>query len=754
MKAIEMLDSKITVVGYIHNVTWKEPDFKSGCHAIFKFDCDKIEGDLPDELKKKKSIAFSGAVPSLNLNMEYTIIGNLTVHERYGPQYRIKIMTENIEIENQEDVRKFLEYILPISTVDSIFDAIPNPYEILEKEDIPALVKIKGIGVHRAHKIIQKYKENKINSKAYIKLYDIGLTTQAVAKLSEAFGSPEALIQSIEENPYNLIYKVSGIGWKKADEIARRLNIDSTDPRRIKAYIFYLLIQDSEETGSTYVMLEDLVKVVLDEIPDAELSDVKMLILDLIKEGRLFFEKETRRISIAENREREEKIAKELQRISNAEISSVNNIEKTIHECENKVGYTYSAEQRVAINNSLTSNISILTALAGSGKTASMFPVAQAMRDNYKSVALCALSGKASLNLEEATGVKGSTIHRLLKYDPLKNTFIYGKNLKLPYDMVILDEASMVDEYIFLCLLEAIPDGCKLVLVGDTGQLEPIGLGCVFQDMINSKKYAHVHLTKIFRQAQKSGVITESRRVYDGIPIVKPNKYTTEIRGELQDFKIITLNESDKILYNTIAEYKRFIDKYNATPDDIIIVVGKRAVGDTSARMFNEKIQKLVNPKPTPDDITITKKDGNTKYQITFRPGDRIRVTKNCYKTVDEKGEKTPVFNGNIGHILNIKPEGMLVDFMQGKIFIPRNNFLEIELGYAITCHSAQGSGFPYVITVCDNGSYILLSKEWLYTAITRSKKFNVLIGQPSAIIKACDTAGMELKRTWLKELL
>lgn len=754
MKAVEMLDSKIAVKGHIHNVTWKTPDFKSGDFAIFKFDCEEIDGELPDELKGAKTIAFTGATPSLNKSMEYNIIGNLIIHERYGVQYKIAVMTENVKIENKKDARKFLEYILPPTVVENIFKTISDPIDVLEREDIPALVKAKGVGVSRAQKIIQKYKENKINSKAFIKLYDIGLTTQAVVKLSEAYGSPEALIQAIDDNPYSLIYKVKGIGWRKADEIAWRLNITKEDERRIRAYIYYLLQQDSEETGNTYAMLEELIKAVQEEMPEVELSKIKTLILAQIQEGLLYFDKQTRQIGLAKNREVEEKIAKELKRISSAPIVPINGIEDTIHKCEVEVGYTYSAEQRVAISNCLTSNISILTALAGSGKTASMLPVAQAMKDNGKYVALCALSGKASQNLEEATKVKGSTIHRLLKYNPETNGFVFNETNPLSYNMVILDEASMVDEYIFLCLLKAIPSGCKLVLVGDTGQLEPIGLGCVFQDMISSKKFAHVHLTKIFRQAQKSGVITESRRVYDGITIVKPNRYTTEIRGELEDFKIITLNESSKILYNTIAEYKRFMKEYNAKPDDIVVVVGKRAVGDTSARVFNENIQKIVNPNPTPEDITITKKDGTTKYQITFRPGDKIRVTKNCYKTLDEAGNKNPVFNGNIGHITEIMPNGMWVDFMQGHIFIPRRNFYDLELGYAITCHSAQGSGFPYVITVCDNGSYILLSKEWLYTAITRSKKFNVLIGQPSAIIHACETNGMKYKRTWLRELL
>ena len=167
-----------------------------------------------------------------------------------------------------------------------------------------------------------------------------------------------------------------------------------------------------------------------------------------------------------------------------------------------------------------------------------MYPVTQIIRHNERQLAQVALSGKAALNLTEITGVEGSTIHRLLGYKQ-DGGFSHNRSNPLMYDVIILDEASMVDERVFLCLLEAIPNGTKLIILGDTGQLEPIGIGCVFRDIIDSKKIPHTHFNKIFRQAEKSGIITSSREVYDGIPIMEPRKYTTEIRGELKDFELI-----------------------------------------------------------------------------------------------------------------------------------------------------------------------------------------------------------------------
>ena len=196
------------------------------------------------------------------------------------------------------------------------------------------------------------------------------------------------------------------------------------------------------------------------------------------------------------------------------------------------------------------------------------------------------------------------------------------------------------------------------------------------------------------------------------------------------------------------------LNDYQASPYDIAVVTGKRSIGDTSARKINECIQNIVNGKEYSQQAHVSKTDGNVNYEITFKPYDKIRVTKNNYETVDVEGHTVPIFNGNIGIIQEVDNDNMVVRFQQGDIIIPWYLYDDLELGYAITCHSAQGSGFPYVIAVCDNGSYALLSKEWLYTAMTRCKKFCTLIGQPTAIRRACSLTGIKYKQTWLKQMI
>ena len=755
--AKDLVDSTIRVRGKIQTITYKNQSKMGGFYGVFKFFCDDIDGELPVEFMGERNmggrlLTFTGFAPEIKQGVEYDIVGQLVENEQYGFQYKIIRMASHIEINSREDLAKFFAYVLPEKTAQKLMESLEDPIQTLENNDIATLIKVPGIKVKTATKILEKYKESRIDMAAYIELFNYGLTKLMIEKLIGHYGSANLLIEKIKEDPYILIYEVSGIGWNKADTLALNGGLDPNDPRRIKAFIYYICTQDARVNGNTCMPIDTLLEYCYEQFPDVEQTTIGMLIIEMAKNDLVHINKKEREVGLERNYESEEAIARELYRIATAPITPIKNIEETIAACERETGFTYSDEQKQAIRACLTQNISILTALGGSGKTTSMMPVARAIKENGQYAALCALSGKASSNLADVTGLSGSTIHKLLGYDGEHVAFDSAN--PLPFNMVILDEASMIDEEVFRWLLQAIPNGCKLVMVGDTGQLEPIGVGCVFHDMINSKKFAHTHLTKIFRQAQKSGVISESRRVYDGEQIVSGSFYGTDIRGELQDFKITTTKTIENALLETIKEYKRMLEEYHASPYDIVVVTGKRVIGDTSARKFNECIQKIVNGKTYSTEAHVVKTDGTTQYEITFKPGDKVRVTRNNYETIDVEGRTTPIFNGNIGIVMEVDSDDMVVRFSQGDVIISRYYYPDLELGYAITCHSAQGSGFPYVIAVCDNGSYTLLSKEWLYTALTRCKKFCTLIGQPGAIKRACSITGIKFKQTWLKRMI
>lgn len=388
------------------------------------------------------------------------------------------------------------------------------------------------------------------------------------------------------------------------------------------------------------------------------------------------------------------------------------------------------------------------------GKSSLMYPVTRILRKNNMTFSQCTLSGKASLNLRQLTEEDGKTIHRLLAYDPARERFMYDKDCKLPDDAIILDEVSMVGGELFYSLIQAIKTGAKLIMIGDPGQLESIGLCNLISDLVNSQAISHASLTKIFRQAAMSGIITDSVKVYHQQPILSKGVSGVVVHGELKDFEIDIVDDSDVCAHEVISAYKDLCFTKKISPEDVVVVTAKRCVGQLSAVELNKRIQALFDF----GDGGITKDytDGNTKYQICYHVGDRIIVTKNNYTSLNVNGMPEPIYNGNIGTVVSVdEKEGeLIVRLPQGDIPLTRSELSNVQLGYAITCAKSQGSGFKYVIAVCDPSSVIMLTKEYLYTAITRAKKWCRLIGTWFSVNKCIQTTRVIAKQTWLLGLL
>lgn len=492
---------------------------------------------------------------------------------------------------------------------------------------------------------------------------------------------------------------------------------------------------------------------------------------------------------------------------------------------------------------------------SNSGKSSTMLPVAIALRHMGKRVAQVALSGKASLNLTEITHQEGQTIHRLLKYKPRmsdsednetldgdglekfevnqqgekkddkdaevkaqnnNSMFQYKKTYQLPYDVVILDEVSMVGGGLFLNLIEAIPDYAKLILIGDEGQLEAIGYCNVLHDLRKSNCIPSIRLTKILRQNAKSGIITDSSKIYEKEQFIPPNFAGTERHGELQDFQIMATADTSQTRAVAVSEYQRILLLPGVTTKNIIIATYKRSIGALSAYALSKDIQQAINPGPTSDEVTLPYHDrGVPASTITFRRKDRVIVTTNHYKidtdikwvlsnfgkyegpawlwgdleqmynkeTIESQNElylttgrlsddldSMSVYNGNLGdvvwtmNILNesgskVVKKAVCVEFPFGRAVFEAdeagNGTLEdLLLGYAATTHKLQGSGIPFVIAVVDPGAYTLLTNEALYTQITRAKKWCSLIGPVANIRRAVTTTYVRTKKTWLADLI
>ena len=422
-----------------------------------------------------------------------------------------------------------------------------------------------------------------------------------------------------------------------------------------------------------------------------------------------------------------------------------------IEECKTKDGFKYCFSVPSTMLVLRRNNRIFIT--GNTGKSSVVSGVLKMLGDC--SFAQTALSGRAASRLSEITNADGYTIHRLLEYQP---PYGFGRNKhnQLPYDVIILDEISMVGAELFYSLIQAVKTGSKLIMIGDDGQLESIGLCNIFKDMLDSNVIPVAKLTKIHRQAAKSAIITESVKVRYHEQLVSSKWVGEEIRGELQDLELNIYNDA-------ILSQKRIIEKFNeiyekcADIEKIQIVVPMKHRGEISTLALNGIVQNIVNPLGK-NEIEITnkpKKGESISYKL--REGDKVIVSRNNYKTKTAKGDICPVFNGNKGIIKTIDSlnNEIKIDFEQwGLVVIKRKDWKTIELGYALTCHKLQGSESDYVIIGLDYSCRALLTKEWLYTAITRAKKYCVLCAETNALSYCITNSNVPYKRTFLQEML
>jgi len=382
------------------------------------------------------------------------------------------------------------------------------------------------------------------------------------------------------------------------------------------------------------------------------------------------------------------------------------------------------------------------------GKTATLNGIVNVFKDYIMSA--CALSGKASVRITEATGLNASTIHRLLGYS--HGEFTYNEENPLDTDVVAIDETTMVNGDIFLSLLKAIPNGAKLIIVGDIKQLTPIGNCQVFSDILNSNLIPNITLTKIHRQASLSGIIVTSIKISEQEQIFKSNFEGSSILGELQDMEL-DIYKTDESPSDRVI--KHFLKHYEANKDimETQILSPMRLKGDLSTYNLNNKIQSIINPVSDSDIFIEVKVDKDKSYKIKL--GDKVINTKNNYKSVNIDGLIVPIFNGNMGIVKEIDNGVCVVDFIGiGMIVLDRAGVKKLELAYVCTIHKSMGSGFNTAIVCIESSAYVLLNAELLYTGVTRAKKYCVLVGQNSAIRTAIKTREIKKKQTYLKGFL
>ena len=752
-------EKKVRVKARLDHITYPRSGQISGSWTIATFNLlEVLEGDFPIELEWKNQFVAKGKMPALNNTDTYIISAFVIEDEKYGLQLETESMYVDYDLDDVEEQRKFFSFFLTPNQIEILYSQFEDPMRLLKERDIDSLVKAKGIGPVTAQRMITKYEDCQDKGLAYVKFYDLGLTKGAIDKLVKFYGSPEAAVAVIENNPYTLIIQVPGYGWNKADAIALAQGLTLDCPERMGAYLVHYLREQAEINGNSWVNVDDLCLAIEQVCGPTDQEKVYEVVRRGIRDKTLYFDNADGRIGLTEYRRLEENLADEIVRIQNGSAAipiDERKAKEVLAKVEKEQGFGFTEEQNAAIWNTLNSQFSILTGLGGTGKTSAVNGIAHVLREHNYRVAQVSLSGRAASKLTEITHIPGQTIHRLLGYDPESGGFHYNKENPVPYDIIIGDEVSMWGGEITLDLLRAVPNGAKVLFIGDPKQLEAIGLASVLTDTIKSQTIPTVQLTKIQRQKADSGIITQSLKVACGEQIVSANSTGTEYRGALRDFKLVTYIDAGLTQSKIIDEFNELYKEKGVPAKDIQVLVPMRSKGEASCRALNIAIQEIVNGCPQRNEVTINYVDGNFKYCYTYRKNDRVIIMKNNYKTINTEGHKEPIFNGNVGYIKEIGPDYMIINLTeQGDIILTEDNYDNLSLAYAITVHKKQGDSSPYVIGAIDSSSYALISKELLYTMITRARKYCVIVGQKRILQQAVKISRVKTKQTWLKELL
>lgn len=709
---------------------------------------------------------------------QYKIVANLEWNEKRSEWgYVVKFSQEVYEFKSIDDQKIFLGTFLTDTQLNNIFNMYDNPIKVIEEQGVEALVKVKGIGAKTADKIVDKYMGCKDKSKAYVELCGLGLSTNVVDKLVLRYKSPEAAIEKVKENPYTLVKDVRGIGFRKADEIAMQMGFSTDNPNRCVAFAYHFF-NNKADSGDCYTEYDEFLKELDNTLgvdyPDESIDKAMKLLNDKeelwVKDCVDDDGYEYTLLGLRKYYDIEKEICHHLNRLINAENKTIMDEEvamQHIKEQEERQGWKFTERQLEGIFTCMNNNVTIITGYGGTGKTSAVSGMLSCMDDNY-TFEQCALSGKASVNLTDITGKEGKTIHSLLGYVQERNDVKFNEENPLETDLVILDEASMVEIELALQLLRAIPNGAKLIMLGDTAQLEAIGAGNFLMDMIESGKIPTVVFDKVHRQGAKSAIKTDSINVAQGQRIVKSGWQGVEVRGELQDFKLIGFNHDKSS--NTkrpsidliMAEFKEVFKKVSNI-EDIVVALPTKANG-TGCLPVNRLIQDYVLPKRRGMGVTI----GEGKDEFSIYVGDKVinlknnRKTYNIEETFNEFGEKVidkvvrPIYNGNVGEVVEVIDEtSVVVDFYNiGKVIVKDQQLQQLALGYAITVHKLQGSTIPYVIGCVDYSHFTMLNKQLVYTLMSRAKNELRFIFETNALLKAISTNNVSTKRTFLYHFL
>ena len=670
---------------------------------------------------KDKKTCIVGKLPNVSLGENVTCTGSWKDHKEYGAQFTITSFTTSYPAE-KEGIELFLAsgFIKGIGKTHAktIVDAFGDDTLTILETSPHRLLQLKGIGKKRVDEIRKSFLEKKHIKDVMLFLRGHKVSEGLAHKIFKQYGNETITI--LKENPYAVISDLTGVGFLTADKLASNLGMEKSSPMRIDAAVIYHLDKLSEEGHCCY--LED---EFLDKISEAlgvektlchravtRLEESKKIKRELIPS----LDQEVPFLWLAKLFYAELGITKELERIKNADCSirSVQ-VDKALEWVEDLHHIKLAKEQKSAISFALEDKIHIITGGPGTGKstiTKTILSIHEKLSDK---ILLAAPTGRAAKRLSEITRKHAKTIHSLLEIDFTTKGFKKGRDNPLDCDLIIIDEASMIDTYLMFSLLKAVPDKARIILIGDVDQLPSVGPGSVLKDMIESAVLPLTRLYQIFRQAKKSLITRNAHAVNSGMmPLLET---TAE-----DDFWYIEKDDPEEMIEEILSLIQITLPKqFGFHPKEDIQVLSPMRRGKAGIEYLNTILQSKLNNS----DISLQR--GDTIYKI----GDKVIQLRNNYQKM--------VFNGDIGYIVDIDKSSkeILINFDYKEVEYTFEELNEVTLAYAVSIHKYQGSESPCIILPLHTSHYVLLQRNLLYTAITRAKKLLILVSSKKAIALA-----------------
>ena len=674
-----------------------------------------------------------GTLPMANPGERVELTGAYVEHKSYGRQFR----ADNCVVLSPESEGALVSYLgsglikgVGEATAKNIvahfgMDAI----EILENQP-ERLLEISGIGKTRAEGILQSFREQRGMRDITMKLLSYGVTVRQSTQLYQLYG-PGCILR-VEENPYSLVEDVEGIGFKTADKIAANMGIEHDSPRRLRAGVHYMLIWARQE-GHTYLPRETLITGAV-EMLGADAEAVGEALDALILDGTLHYAMagETDAVYLPALHHMEKDCARRLLLLAGAsEEAEWLDLGRELKQLEKELSIELAGQQREAVLTALREGAMVITGGPGTGKTTILQFILHILERLGMDFALCAPTGRAAKRMTEATGFEAATIHRMLEYGGEGyGRFSRNEDNPLYYDMIVVDEMSMVDLPLMYALLCAIPEGTRLVMVGDADQLPPVGAGTVLHDMIDSGALPVIRLTEIFRQSGRSGIAKNAHRINAG-QLPAPEKDS--------DFVFLSCPQADAALSRVEALCcGRDTALFSRDPWKDIQVLSPTRKGPLGVKSLNQRLQAALNPS--------SPGRAEREYGETlFREGDKVMQIKNNYRLdwmrtkngVPELG--SGVYNGDLGTVFKIDEAEQTLDVLFDGERLASYTFHqleELELAYCISIHKSQGSEFPVVILPLTVGPPMLMTRNLLYTGVTRARAQVIIVGRWDSVVE------------------